>query len=199
MNARSIALIATFAAIAIALNTIRIPTIYWPGFSYHFNEIPIVVAFLLFGPKIGALVGVLHLAGQLALFPIGPTGIVAYPMGLVALLVMLLGMYLASRFTSRRAASEKPLNEKKRTIYFTAFAAASRGGIMPFLAYGVMYHVLLPLVLGISIPETYIAALVPSFVLYNVTVPLYTVPISYLIARRASIQLRIETPLLSQA
>jgi len=198
MNARSIALIATFAAIAIALNTIRIPTIYWPGFSYHFNEIPIVVAFLLFGPKIGALVGVLHLAGQLALFPIGPTGIVAYPMGLVALLLMLFGVYLASSFTSRRATSEKPPNEKKRTIYLTAFAAASRGGIMPFLAYGVMYRVLLPLVLGISIPEAYIAALVPSFVLYNVTVPLYTIPIAYVVATKVGRYLKIEPRLLRQ-
>ena len=103
MNARSIALIATFSAIAIALNIIRIPTIYWPGFSYHFNEIPIVVSFLLFGPKIGALVGVLHLAGQLALFPIGPIGIAAYPMGFVALLLMLFGVYLASRFISSQS------------------------------------------------------------------------------------------------
>jgi riboflavin transporter FmnP len=78
MNARSIALITTFAAIAIALNTIRIPTIYWPGFSYHFSEIPIVVAFLLFGPTVGVLVDVLHIAGQLLFFPVGPVGSQAF-------------------------------------------------------------------------------------------------------------------------
>jgi riboflavin transporter FmnP len=192
MNSRSIALVITFAAIAIALNTIRIPTIYWPGFTYHFNEIPIVVSFLLFGPRIGVLVGVLHLVGQELLFPMGPTGIVAYPMGFAALLLMLFGVYLASRFITRKAASEKPLNEKKRTIYLTASAIAFRGGIMPFLTYGVMYHVLLPLVLGTSIPEAYVTALVPSFVLFNVTVPLYTVPIAYFVAAKVSRRLKIE-------
>jgi riboflavin transporter FmnP len=183
MNARSIALITTFAAIAIALNTIRIPTIYWPGFSYHFSEIPIVVAFLLFGPTVGVLVDVLHIAGQLLFFPVGPVGFV---------------VYLASRFTSRKVGSEKPLSEKKRTIYLTAFAAAIRGGIMPFLTYGVLYHALLPLVLGTSIPEAYIIALVPSFVLYNVTLPLYTVPIAYFVATKVGRYLKIETCLLRQ-
>ena len=70
---------------------------------------------------------------------------------------------------------------------------------MPFLSYGVMYHILLPLVLGISIPEATIAALVPSFVLYNVTVPLYTVPIAYIVATKVSRYLRIEPHLLRQA
>jgi riboflavin transporter FmnP len=198
MNARSIALITTFAAIAIALNTIRIPTIYWPGFSYHFSEIPIVVAFLLFGPTVGVLVDVLHIAGQLLFFPVGPVGFVVYPMGFVAVLLMLAGVYLASRFTSRKVGSEKPLSEKKRTIYLTAFAAAIRGGIMPFLTYGVLYHALLPLVLGTSIPEAYIIALVPSFVLYNVTLPLYTVPIAYFVATKVGRYLKIETCLLRQ-
>ncbi len=197
MNARSIALIASFSAVAIALNTIGIPAIFLPGFSYHFNEIPIVVAFLLFGPKIGALVGVFHLAGQLALFPIGPVGIVAYPMGFVALVVMVLGVFLASRLISRRATSEKPFNEKRRTTVLTVFAVAFRGGIMPFLDYGVMYRVLLPLVLGISIPEASITALVPSFILYNVTVPLYTIPLAYITAAKVSKYLKIESHLIN--
>jgi hypothetical protein len=33
MNAKSIALVASFAAVAIALNAIKIPSIYWPGFN----------------------------------------------------------------------------------------------------------------------------------------------------------------------
>ena len=107
MDTKSITLIAIFAAIAIALNVVRIPTIYWPGFSYHFNEIPIVVAFLLFGPKIGVLVGVLQLVGQEILFPVGPIGIVVYPMGFVALLVMFFGVYLGNRFITHKDASEK--------------------------------------------------------------------------------------------
>jgi riboflavin transporter FmnP len=193
MNTKSITLIAIFAAIAIALNAVRIPTIYWPGFSYHFNEIPIIVAFLLFGPKIGVLVGVLQLVGQEALFPVGPVGIVVYPMGFVALLMMFFGVYLGNRFIAYKDASEKSLDEKKRTIYLTAFVAVVRGGVMPLISYGILYRFLLPLTLGTPIPETYIAALVPSFVLYNVTIPLYTIPISYVIARKVSNYLKLET------
>lgn len=198
MNARSIALIATFAGIALALNIVRVPTIYWPGFSYAVCDIPVVVALLLFGFKIGVLVGVLHVAGQLLLFPVGPAGFAVYPLGLVAVLVMSVGMYVGSRFIIHKTASEKALDWKKSTIYLTAFAVAFRVGIMPFVDYGVLYHVLLPLFLGISIPETYIVALVPSFVLYNVMVPLYTVPLAYLVATKVSSALKIEMRLFRQ-
>jgi len=198
MNTRSITLIVTFTAIAIALNTFRVPTIYFPGLFYSVYEIPVVVAFLLFGLKIGVLVEVLHIAGQLALFPLGPLGFALYPVGFVAMLVMLFGVYVASRFMTRKVASGKPLDGKKATIYLTAFAVASRGGIMPFFDYGVVYHILLPLVLGISFPEAYIVALVPGFVLFNVTAPLYTVPIAYIIATKVSRYLKIEPRLLRQ-
>lgn len=100
------------------------------------------------------------------------------------MLLMLSGVYLAGKFIARKAASDRPLDEKKVIIYLTAFAAAVRGGLAPFLDYGVLYHVLLPLILGISIPEAYIAGLVPSFILCNVTVPLYTVPISCVVATK---------------
>jgi hypothetical protein len=99
---------------------------------------------------------------------------------------------------TRKVASGKPLDGKKATIYLTAFAVASRGGIMPFFDYGVVYHILLPLVLGISFPEAYIVALVPGFVLFNVTAPLYTVPIAYIIATKVSRYLKIEPRLLRQ-
>ena len=69
---------------------------------------------------------------------------------------------------------------------------------MPLIDYGITYRVLLPLVLGTSIPETYIALLVPSFVLFNATVPLYTVPIAYIVATEVSSYLKIETRLLKQ-
>ncbi len=199
MNTKEITLTITFAAIAIGLNIIKIPTVYWPGNFYNFNDIPIVVAFLLFGPKIGILVGTLHLAGQELLFPMGPVYMVVYPIGFLALLIMLFGTYLATRYISMRNTVAKPGNARKQTIYLTAFAAASRGGIMPFFSYGVLYHILFPAVAGIRIPEAGIAALVPGFVLYNVTVALYTIPIAYIIATRTRKSLEIEPYFLKQA
>jgi riboflavin transporter FmnP len=153
LNARSIALISTFAALAIALNTIRIPSIFWPGFAYSFCEIPVLVAFLIFGFKIGFLVEALHIAGQEMFFPAGPAGIVVYPMGFIFVPLMFSGIYLASKFIARRALSEKQISEKKRVIYFAGFATALRGGIMP----------------------------------------LYVVPVAYLVAKRVSKYLKMET------
>jgi riboflavin transporter FmnP len=193
LNARAIALISTFAALAIVLNTIRIPSIFWPEFAFSVCDIPVLVAFLIFGFKIGFLVEAVHIAGQEMFFPAGPAGIVVYPMGFIFVPFMFFGIYLASKFIARRAASGKQISEKRKTLYFTGLATALRGGLMPIIDYTVMYGILLPVVLSITIPAAYIAALVPSFIMYNITSALYAVPIAYVIAKRVSKYLKIDT------
>jgi hypothetical protein len=192
MNTKSIALIVAFAAVAIASNAIRIPSVFYPGTYYGISQIPIVIAFLLFGTKIGVLVGVFTAAGELALFPVGPSSIIVYPMEFVSVLIMFVGLFVASRSVIHNGESERVPFWKKPLVGLTAFAVVFRGGIMPFIDYGVIYHVLAPLVLGINIPEAIIIGLVPAFVLYNVIVPLYVVPIAYVVATRVSMYLKIE-------
>jgi riboflavin transporter FmnP len=192
MNARSISLIAIFAALAVALNVIRIPVVYWPGGFYTICEIPIMVAFFLYGFRIAVLVEVLHIAGQEIFFPVGLGGIVVYPVGLIFHLFMFFGIYLANKFIMRKVASGSQFGEKKRAIYFTGFATAFRGALMPIIDYGIVYNILLPLVRGVAIPQTYISALVPVFFLFNITSTLYLVPIAYFIARKTSNYLKIE-------
>jgi len=192
MNTRSITLIAIFAALAIVLNSIRIPTIYWPNMFYLLADIPIVVAFLLYGFKVGVLVEVLHIAGQLLFFPMGPAGIVTYPMGLLINLLMFSGIQLANKFMKSKVVSNSQFDQKKKISYFTGFAAVFRTGIMPIIDYGVLYHILLPIALSIVIPEVYVLALVPSFILYHVTTTLYVVPIAYLLAKRSSKYLQVK-------
>lgn len=189
MNSKSLAWIAIFSAIAVVLNVIRIPAIYWPAMVYMLCEIPVLVAFLLFGFKIGFLVEVIHILGQEIFFSVGPAGIVFYPMGIFIHLFMFSGIYLANRYLNHRV---KEVDAKKRTLFFTGFAAALRGTLQPIIDYGLLYYFLMPLVLGYSFPSTYIMALVPSFVVYNVTSTLYEVPIAYLIAKRACMQLKIK-------
>ena len=191
MNTRALALTIMFAAIAIALNTVKIPTIYWPGASYNFSEIPIVAAFLLFGPKIGVLVGLLNFAGQEVLFPLGAPFMAAYPIALTGLLFMLLGTYLATKYLARKR-TEKTCSDRKRMFYLTAFASATRGAIMPVIIYEIFYHIMLPLV-GIKIPEAILVGLIPSFFVFALTVPLYTIPIAYVIATKVSKSLQIES------
>jgi len=198
MNAKSTALMITFAAIAIALNAVKIPAIFYPGTFYQISQIPIVVAFLLYGARIGILVGVLNLAGGIALFPTGASSIIVYPTDFVSLLLMFSGLSAASRFINHTDGSEGLGIWKNPVIGLTAFAVAFRGGLMPFIDYGVVFHTLIPLVLGISFPEAYIAGLLPVFILYNITVPLYTVPIAYVIATKVGRHLEIEPRVLRQ-
>ena len=195
MNAKSVALAITFAAVAITLNVVRIPTFYYPGTSYQLVQIPIVVAFLLFGVRIGVLVGVLSVAGWLILFPLGALGFLVYPMDLVSSLIMFAGLFVANKFMVRNGSGSVSV-WKSSAVGLTAFAVVFRGGIMPIIDYGVVYHVLVPLVLGITVPEAAIVGLVPSFILYNATVPLFTIPIAYVVAIKVARYLRIEPSLL---
>jgi hypothetical protein len=191
MDSKSVTVIATFSSLAIVLNVVRIPTVFWPNMIYLFTGIPIVVAFLLYGFNTGILVGALHILGQLIFFPVGTVGFVTYPVGLLINLLMFSGVYLANKLIVSKPRFTNHTSEKKKTIIFTGFAIIIRTGIMPLFDFFVFYHLLLPLVLGTSIPELYIVGLVPSFILYHITSALYTIPTAYLIARKASKYLRI--------
>jgi len=196
MDAKSIALITIFAALAIVLNAVRIPTFYWGNYVYTLSEIPVLVAFLIYGLKIGLLVEVIHIAGQEIFFPVGVGGIVVYPMGLIVMPLMVFGMYLAKKLINRKPASENQISEKRKAIYYTGIVAAVRGGLMPLADYFILYNFLLPLVLDRVFPSAYLAGLVPAFIVYNVTCALYAVPIAYFVARQASKHLRLEPRLL---
>jgi len=196
MNTKSLALIITFSAIAIVSNAIRIPAIFYPGTYYGISQVPIVIAFLLFGTQIGVLVAVLNAAGALALFPLGPSSIIVYPMEFVSVLIMFAGLFVASRSVIHNGESERVPFWKKPVVGLTAFAVLFRGGIMPFIDYGVIHHVLAPLVFGYGVPEAYIIGLMPFSVLYNVTVPLYVVPIAYVVATGVGRYLKKELPFL---
>lgn len=192
MDTKTIALIVAFSALTIVLNAIRIPTIYWPGFFYRVYEIPIVVAFLLFGPTVGICVTILNLLGQMMFFPI-PGGIVAYPFGLIAILVMMLGVYLANMIIKRRFPAASTLREGRIVLYLTVLGVVFRTAIMPFLDFGVLYHFLLPMALSRSFTEAYMIGLVPGMIVFNATVPLYTIPISYFVAKRVNKSLRLSS------
>lgn len=196
MNTRSLALSITFAAVAIALNAVKIPTVYWPGASYNFTEIPIVAAFLLFGPKIGVFVALLNFAGQEVLFPLGAPFMAAYPIAFIGLLFMLLGTYLATKYIAFKL-TKNTCSDRKRMLYLTTFASATRGAIMPVIIYELFYRIMLPL-LGIRIPENILVGLIPGFFIFALTVPLYTIPIAYVIANKVSKSLQIEPYLIKK-
>ncbi len=186
MKTREIALAITFAAVAIALTAIKIPTLFYPGGFFRFSQIPILVAFLLFGLRSGVLIGFVTLMGQITVFPTSASAIfIAYPTEFLSLLFMFAGMYSSNMIIKSNESSRYFLIRNAATR-LTVFAVLFRGGIMPLFDYFVVFHVLVPLVVQITPLESYIVGLVPSFVAYNLIVPLYSVPAAYFIAKRAS-------------
>jgi riboflavin transporter FmnP len=196
LNAKSISLIIVFASLAIVLNTIRIPTIYWPNMIYTFSGIPVLVSFLLYGFKIGFMVEIIHILGQEIFFPVGPAGVVTYPLGIFVFIFMFSGIYCAYRLIKNSYSLKKESSEKKNIGLYTFFSVCIRGGFMPIIDYAVFYSILLPIALGIDIPQDYILTLVPGFIIYNITTALYSVPIAYLLARKTSKYLKIHAKFL---
>src|SRR3990170_6754446 len=115
MNAKSIALVITFASLAIVLNPaisgMGIPYPLLVGLWFQVWEIPIMVAFLLFGFKIAVAAGLINVAFLLAVFP-GPSQ-PYYPTNIIAQLGMMLGIYLASRIVTRNVSADKPVSKPK--------------------------------------------------------------------------------------
>src|SRR4030065_2736265 len=99
MNAKSIALIITFASLAIVLNPaisgMGIPYPLLPSLYFEVWEIPVIVACLLFGWKIAISVGLINSAFLIAVFP--GMSQPYYFTNFFAQVGMILGIYLASR------------------------------------------------------------------------------------------------------
>lgn len=188
MDSKALSLIIAFAALAIILNTVRIPTVFWPGFFYRLWEIPITVAFLLFGVTVGISVGILNVLVQIILFPI-PAGIVAYPWGMIAILSMFIGIYLAMKINDS-SKLQFGLLSLKPLVYFTLLGLITRTLIMPFVDFA-MYKSFLPLALSRTFPESYVLAAIPASITFNIIVALYTIPISYIIAKKISKNLKV--------
>jgi len=190
MNTKEITLIVTFAALTIALDPFRIPSVYLPGVYYRFCEIPIVVAFLLFGPRIGISIAALNVFAEIVLFP-GPVVFVGRPVVFVLVLSMFLGIYSANFLLKRKAQLSSNFN-LKTAIYYTAFGTLIRTAVAPLVNYP-FYRFAVPLLTGLSLSNAYVMALMPAFMIYALTFSLYTIPIGYLIARTVSRNLKLET------
>jgi riboflavin transporter FmnP len=184
MNTKALGAIIAFTALTVALNFIRIPALYLPTFSYQLGDIAIVTALLLFGLGIGLTVAVLSMLISILIntSPVGPVGPMYY---ILSVLALLFGVYVFERFIKPKFA--KNLTASKRATFSTVGGILSRTLIMLPLDYYI-YGYLVSLVSGLSISDSYALVLstMPLIVLYNVTVPLYVVPISYFITKSVS-------------
>jgi riboflavin transporter FmnP len=178
MNSKTVALTAVFGSLTIALNPafshISIPAPYFPFIAYEIWEIPLIVIFLLVGFKQGAVVALINGLILLAFFPrftiIG---------SVIASICMLTGVYVAFRLTTYKFPQEKIKWTKKLVITCTAGAILFRTLIMGIINYTLLGY---PVPFGLHLSPQMILTIMPFIAIFNVTEPLYVIPIGYLIA-----------------
>jgi len=181
MNTKIIATVAVFAALTVALNlwSPKIPAPPPVTFLYYqIWEIPIVAAFLLYGPLTGVAIAVVNTLALFAYFPgASPTG----PLyNLAAILGMLLGIYAVHKLMIRNSDGHK---KSIIIILSTAFGITSRVLTMSIVNWAFLRY---PPPVGFSIPEPVIIVLLPPIGFFNATLALYTIPIGYILAKAVS-------------
>ena len=180
MNSKILAAIAVFSALTIALNQspLKFPAPYLPFLYYQIWEIPIVVAFLLFGPITGASVSIVNTA---VLFVLFPGDLPAGPFyNLMAILSMLIGIFGAHWLTNSINKEEKRVMP---IVIATLFGIVLRVIVMSFVNWAFMRY---PYPFGFSAPEEFIIAILPFIAFFNASVAIYTIPAGYVLARAIS-------------
>lgn len=180
METKTIAAIAIFTALSVALilSPAKFPAPYAPFLKYQIWEIPIVAAFLLYGPLVGVLTALTNTIVLLAVYrgdlPTGPL------YNLAAVLSMLLGVYLIHRFT------DKYFTKRQETILIalsTVLGSIARVGVMTIINWAFLRY---PYPVGYSLPVDALMAMLPIIGLFNATLALYTIPLGYFVSRAVS-------------
>lgn len=180
MNPKTIAVIAVFTALTVALvlSPAKIPAPYAPFLKYQIWEIPIVTAFLLYDPLVGVSISVMNTIVLLGVYPGDlPTG----PLyNLAAVLSMLLGIYIVHRLIVGRSSG------RRKTIL--AISSTALGTILRVAIMSIVNLVFLryPYPVGFDMPVEAITAMLPVIGFFNATLALYTIPIGYFLARAIS-------------
>jgi hypothetical protein len=188
MRAKAVGVTAAFTALASMLNLVPIPTTYLLGYSYQLGDIILVIAFFLFGLKIGLATAVLNMAVTMALNP-NLIGVVGAPYYMVSVFTMILGSYIVLKIIKQKT-SIRSNREMKTAVYATFLAVITRTLIMlPLDLYAFKYLVAFVSGLSITASSESILIALPFIILYNVTVPLYVIPISYYVAKHVPTKL----------
>ena len=179
-RSKQVAAIAVFSATALALNQVlRIPAPYAPFLKYEIWEIPIILALLIFGLRVGFTVTIIiYLVLQAT-----PQGVLSGPIyNLVAVLSMLLGVILARNLGHRFISSNKIL---MLVLLCTTLTAVLRVVIMTL-----MNATLLPYSppIGYNIPIDQLPWMLILIGIFNATVAMYTIPAAYLLLKAVSIR-----------
>jgi riboflavin transporter FmnP len=183
LDSKKIALSAVFAALAVALNPFSIPAPFFPFISYQFWEIPIIVVFLLVGFREGIFVAAIN---AVILLTFSPQFVTVG--GIIASFSMLLGIFLAFKLASSSIFPERTMWSKRFVFAFTIGGIVFRTIFMTVFNYAMLRY---PIPFGLHLSQAYILAIMPPIALFNVTEPLYVVPLGFFIAEAASRGLKV--------
>lgn len=177
MQARKIAVLGVFAALTIALNLspLKIPAPYAPFLIYQVWEIPIVVAFFIYGARVAAALAVLNTVALLIIFPGAlPTG----PLyNFAAVLSMLAGLLLAKKLLPSELAGTK---NAVAVAGLTASGMLVRTLVMLLVNYSLLPY---PPPIGFSLPLEVVILYLPLIALFNASLALYTILGGYVLAK----------------
>jgi len=183
MNTKKLTLIIVFVALAVALNVAgpKVPAPYAPFLYYQLWEIPIVLAFLSIGPKVGVAVTVIN---TLILFAVFNPGANAGPFyNLIAVLSMLLGIYIPYKLATYGCKTENLSNYFKQHLKMISISATALGITFRVLVTTAVNYFTLqqPYPIGFSYTQQGALVFLPLSALFNATVALYTIPIAIIV------------------
>lgn len=190
MNAKEIALIVSFAGIAIVLNPaisgLGIPYPPVPNLIFNVWEIPVIAVFLLFGFKFGMSVAGINALFLFSVWP-GPSR-PFYAIGTAfSAFSMMLGIYAMFKVVGHRLPAETFANRTKIVSAATAFAIFLRIVILATYMYGLLKSPVY------NMPDLAIFSVVlPWQAVYNVAQPIITVPLAFIIARGVNKNVKID-------
>jgi riboflavin transporter FmnP len=193
-STKTLALIIIFTALAVALNVYgpKIPYPFAPYLFFQLWEIPIVVAFLLIGPKSGVIVTVIN---TLILFFVFQGDLPSGPLyNLAAVLSMMVGVYLPYRIATRGCKTENMSTYLRThlitiTLLVTALGATTRVLSMTVINYFALQQ---PFPIGFSLPQPAVLVFLPFGALFNAIIAAYTIPIAVAITVAVASRIKLQ-------
>ena len=106
---------------------------------------------------------------------------------LLITLTMLLGVYISSKYFTHKTGSSEGNFDAKPAALSTAIGVISRALLLLPVDY-VFLSTVWSVASGMSITEAnaYVITIMPGIILFNITVPLYVIPVSYYITKKLS-------------
>jgi riboflavin transporter FmnP len=204
LNTKKLALTIVFAAMAIALNPaithLAFPAPFDPGLFYQLWEIPIIIALLIISPISSVAVCLLNTSVLLVLFPGAlPTG----PLyNMLACLSMQFGIYTVITIGKKAHRHKNPQTNNNNSIsnilssikwltIATGIGILTRTTFMTVIHYFALPQ---PPPIGFGLDQVITSAFLPLSAIFNATLALYTIPISWIIAKQVQEILQINIP-----